>query len=373
MNAAWCLEAFVSLTLQASFVVVSARLLICLAGSDETRSAIWSTCHVLLAAILFPALFLPHPRLAHPWASFSDATVIEWALRMETIGNVVFIVWACGCFVSVFLFFAASCRSSVFVRSCHPVSSPFLNEVLQTVCNETAGCRRLQPVQFLQSARLRSPFCWQFHRPVIVLPQFLESFERREVELIVRHELKHLRTGHPLRLFIQRLVETVYWFHPLVWWSSSQASLSRELMCDAAAVDSRSDIVTYLQALTRIVQGDSTGEAERSFELCFGGGNRLIPKRAARLTEIAREMPAKQPTPRRSRLPWTLGMAACGIALVWAPLNVFNSSRSAWSPWPKWSASALHSLGLPVRDFETFTRRGTMSELREHAENRADQ
>ena len=44
------------------------------------------------------------------------------------------------------------------------------------------------------------------------------------------------QANHPLQLFLQRIVEILFWFHPLIWWASRQAAWSREFHCDAAAV-----------------------------------------------------------------------------------------------------------------------------------------
>jgi hypothetical protein len=39
------------------------------------------------------------------------------------------------------------------------------------------------------------------------------------------------------------------------------------------------------------------------------------------------------------------------------------SQRSGWSPWPRWTAAALHQINVDVRDFERFEERVQLHEL----------
>ena len=102
-----------------------------------------------------------------------------------------------------------------------------------------------------------SPFCWQLHRPAIVVPDLLLDFPVEEQRAVLNHELVHLSAQHPLRLFLQRIVEALFWFHPLVWWSSRQAAAAREFRCDAQAVDSQQEVAVYLQSLLRLIEARS--------------------------------------------------------------------------------------------------------------------
>ena len=48
---------------------------------------------------------------------------------------------------------------------------------------------------------------------------------------------------------------------------------------------------------------------------------------------------------------------ACLLFLVWIPTDPLASSRSVWSPWPKWTAKTLHCFGINLRDYEKYDRR----------------
>jgi hypothetical protein len=49
---------------------------------------------------------------------------------------------------------------------------------------------------------------------------------------------------------------------------------------------------------------------------------------------------------------------------IWIPCDPLASSRSVWSPWPRWTAESLHCFGVCLRDYERFDRRVSMHELR---------
>jgi beta-lactamase regulating signal transducer with metallopeptidase domain len=77
----------------------------------------------------------------------------------------------------------------------------------------------------------RSSFLLGFLHPVILLP-LEEHVEPAEIELVLRHELAHVRRCDDWANLIQHLILAVFFFHPAVWWISRQLSLEREIACD---------------------------------------------------------------------------------------------------------------------------------------------
>ena len=77
----------------------------------------------------------------------------------------------------------------------------------------------------------RSSFLLGFLHPVILLP-LEEHLEPAEIELVLRHELAHVRRCDDWASLVQHLILAVFFFHPAVWWISRQLSLEREIACD---------------------------------------------------------------------------------------------------------------------------------------------
>jgi hypothetical protein len=53
----------------------------------------------------------------------------------------------------------------------------------------------------------------------------------------------------------------------------------------------------------------------------------------------------------------------CLVSMAWIPCDPLASSRSVWSPWPKWTAMSLHCFGFTLRDYEQFDRHTQVYEL----------
>jgi bla regulator protein BlaR1 len=75
-----------------------------------------------------------------------------------------------------------------------------------------------------------------FH-PVVLLPAaLLGRLSKPEIEAILAHEQQHIARHDNLKDGIHRLVETLFWFHPAVWWIGWQMIEERERACDEAVL-----------------------------------------------------------------------------------------------------------------------------------------
>jgi beta-lactamase regulating signal transducer with metallopeptidase domain len=365
MSAPEFLELVVSLSLQVAIVVALAHWVGRFTASEGTQCRVWTACYVLVLGLLAAAILLPHPRLFRPWAEMDARTVAHVATLETRAGNTLFFAWTTGASISLALFAMRSLRAIQFLKSCGSLDSALLSD--EGLSRELSRFPHGSPnstIQVLTSDRLAAPFCWQLHRPYIVLPRFLIERASPELRFIVRHEVEHLRTGHPMQLFLQRLVEIIFWFHPMIWWASHRSALVREFACDEAAVRSPSDIVTYLKSLLKVVEHAAEAKGEAPTSLTFGGGKSVVAARARRLVQVA------NPTGRTKRLKISglaaalaLALAAVPSAIAWLPLNALASPRSAFSPWPMWSSGILHDLGVHARDYEEYDPRTRIYEL----------
>lgn len=73
-------------------------------------------------------------------------------------------------------------------------------------------------------------------RPVILLPAAVAMRMPADLlEALLAHELAHVRRHDYLVNLLQRLVETLLFYHPAVWWLSRRIRLERELVADDLA------------------------------------------------------------------------------------------------------------------------------------------
>ncbi|HTA80524.1 MAG TPA: M56 family metallopeptidase [Terracidiphilus sp.] len=90
-------------------------------------------------------------------------------------------------------------------------------------------------------------------RTMVLLPlSSLTLLGPEELEMVLAHELAHVRRADFLCNIAQTLVETLFFFHPAVWWIGKQIRHERELCCDDLALKICPNPVTYATALFRL-------------------------------------------------------------------------------------------------------------------------
>ncbi|WP_257385099.1 M56 family metallopeptidase [Tahibacter caeni] len=91
----------------------------------------------------------------------------------------------------------------------------------------------LGKVGLLYSTKIETPTLVGWIRPVILLPAAVAlRFPAAQIELILAHELGHLRRWDHLVNLAQVVVETVLFYHPVVHWISRDLRDQREICCD---------------------------------------------------------------------------------------------------------------------------------------------
>ena len=77
------------------------------------------------------------------------------------------------------------------------------------------------------------------------------------IEAIIAHELAHIRRWDLWVNLVQRIIETLLFYHPAVWWLSSRIRLEREMCCDeiAAKCFDRELYARSLESVAKIGQG----------------------------------------------------------------------------------------------------------------------
>jgi beta-lactamase regulating signal transducer with metallopeptidase domain len=345
MSAPAALEVWLSLTLQVALLAAATVWIERRSAQDESGDRIWAAFHLAVLALTAVAWIGPHLRLVDARALVGSASVERILALEERTAAAVLSLWACGAVVGAASLSLGVWQSARVVRAARPVAEEIRRKLLVGVVGELGDA---SDIDVRVTTLPVSPFCWQLSRPVIVLPENLLPARSEIVRSIVAHESSHLRAGHPLQLFLQRLVEIIYWHHPAAWMTSRRAAAQREFFADSFAVRSRDDAACYLKGLLFLAQRFATSVGLPA-GLAFGGGPTQIEQRAQRLAE--RDWTRRRPA--RCNFPWIrMASAAALCAAAWLPVNIVASSRSEWSPWPRWSASALHELGIHVRDYE---------------------
>lgn len=117
-------------------------------------------------------------------------------------------------------------------------------------------CQRLgieSQVSLRISGHVQGPLAMGIVRSLIILPtSAVMSLTPEQLESVLAHEFEHVRRADYFWNLIQTTVETLFFFHPAVWWLGSRLRQQRELCCDDAAVRACADPLLYATALLRL-------------------------------------------------------------------------------------------------------------------------
>ena len=92
-------------------------------------------------------------------------------------------------------------------------------------------------VRVAQSSLAQAPCVVGWSRPVILLPtSAVTGLTTAELESILAHELAHIRRHDYLVNLVQMAIETLLFFHPVMWWVSRCVRREREYCCDDLAL-----------------------------------------------------------------------------------------------------------------------------------------
>jgi len=90
-------------------------------------------------------------------------------------------------------------------------------------------------------------------RPVVLLPAaLLGRLTHPQLDAVLAHEREHIARHDNLKANLHRLVETLFWFHPLVWFIGRQLQQERELACDEAVLAGGHDPGDYASGILAV-------------------------------------------------------------------------------------------------------------------------
>jgi beta-lactamase regulating signal transducer with metallopeptidase domain len=137
-------------------------------------------------------------------------------------------------------------------------------------------------VMLLESASVPVPAVVGWLRPVILVPaSAFAGLTPQQLEAILAHELAHVRRHDYLINLLQTAVETLLFYHPAVWWVSSQVRQERESCCDDLAVSVCGDRLGYARALAAL-----EGLRTPSPRLAMGADGGSLLRRIRRLAGV---------------------------------------------------------------------------------------
>jgi beta-lactamase regulating signal transducer with metallopeptidase domain len=100
-----------------------------------------------------------------------------------------------------------------------------------------------------------------FH-PVVLLPAaLLARLSGPQISAVLAHENEHVERHDNLKDGIHRLVQMLFWFHPMVWWIGRRMIEERERACDEAVLAGGHDGGDYASGILAVCRHCSASTA----------------------------------------------------------------------------------------------------------------
>lgn len=173
-----------------------------------------------------------------------------WQQRLEQLAPFMSMAWLIGV-----LFFSIYTIKGYFDlrRLQYYYSQPVSDEWQQRL---VVLCQKLgisKKVELLSSNQLEEPITFRHFKPIILVPiSALSGLSPDQIEVLLLHELAHIRRHDYLINWLQSSLEVLFFYHPAIWWMSAQVRTEREHCCDDLVLKVNHNPMLYAQALTQL-------------------------------------------------------------------------------------------------------------------------
>ena len=144
-------------------------------------------------------------------------------------------------------------RAAIGAQRIRSSVSSTCNSTLALLAEEVAAKVGLFATPVVRiGTRYSVPMLIGLFRPMILLPESLLGIPAEELRTILMHEMAHLYRRDHWALALQRILETVLFFHPTIWFVSRRLNLLRELCCDDMVLATGTKPIGYASSLYRV-------------------------------------------------------------------------------------------------------------------------
>ncbi len=156
------------------------------------------------------------------------------------------------------------------------------NVWLDTLSDLSKKLSRDKFIALAESELVKVPLVIGHLKPLILFPiGMINQLSPREVEAILAHELAHISRNDYLVNIIQSIIETLFYYHPAVWWLSWQIQTEREHCCDDIAIKLNGNSLSYAKALLKLQE--LANAPTPSFAMPFAGRKNQLLGRIQRV------------------------------------------------------------------------------------------
>lgn len=213
-------------------------------------------------------------------------------------------------------------------------SSPVLDATILTGVKQQARRLGLKAVPVVAwCASVSVPIVVGILRPMVLLPATLTTgLSPRQLQALITHELAHIRRYDLLVNLLQRVAESLLFFHPAVWYVSRRLSDERENCCDDLVLEAGCERIAYADAMVRMAEVAVAGGNPRTLGALAATGEK--PSQFKR--RVLRVLGVEHHSPLRLNRGALLLMALVPLVMLFAQMLLPESpeTRTAAAPQP---------------------------------------
>jgi hypothetical protein len=114
----------------------------------------------------------------------------------------------------------------------------------------------------------------------------LNELNHSQLQAVLAHEMCHVRRRDNLTATLHKVVEVIFWFHPLVWWVGANLLREREAACDESVIEDGHEQAVYAESILQVCRLGVTAKfagmaASSGGDLCQRMTSILSKERAA--------------------------------------------------------------------------------------------
>jgi len=178
----------------------------------------------------------------------------------------------------------------------------------------------------LSSDSMIEPGVFGLFRPILLLPEGIaDSLTTEQLQAVLDHEMCHVQNHDNLTAALHMCVETLFWFHPMVWWIGAKLVEERERACDECVLNCGGRPDHYAQGIVNVCKAYAEWPLP-----CVSGIT------GADLKKRVREIMTWRGTPQLTWVRKSL-LTITGIAAVAVPLGIGLIRAQTLPPTPAYT------------------------------------
>lgn len=172
--------------------------------------------------------------------------------------QLVLLVWLTGAFIVLARLAVSLIRVWAIARDAEVLTGYAWSAIVKRLAMQLDLDRH---IPLLKSDQVTMPMTWGIWRPVVLLPDDADEWSAEWRQIVLLHELAHIRRRDCLTQLLAQVACALYWFNPLVWIGARRLRVERELACDDYVLEvgtRASDYAGYLVNIARAMSDVSS-------------------------------------------------------------------------------------------------------------------